>query len=1335
MIIPMKQIILLIVVLTTLLPSAFSQTKAVQTELRPPLYFDISPPIRDMMQITPTKPVESVIEVANKIGHREFNNRISNGFPFAEDQLWQKQDGTWLPDNSAPMQNFEGINNLSNVYPPDTQGDVSLDKYVQVVNFNFAVYSKTGAVLLGPASLSTIWAGIPSPWNGTNSGDPIVLYDQAADRWMISQFSIPNYTQMAMLVAISQTSDPTGSWYRYVYNFGNKLPDYPKFGIWNDGYYLSVNLFSNGPTWVWDGVSACALDRTKMLAGDPSAGIIQFTLPATADPGPLLPSDWDGANPPQTGEPCYFTYFDDWTHPTNDYLKIWSFHADWVIPANSTFTWTDTLLVSPFDAEICTAVRGRCIPQPGTTIKLESLSDRLMYRMQYRNFGTHRSMVTNSSVDVDGSGHSGIRWYELRKSNAGWGIYQQGTYAPDANHRWLGSIAMNLMGDIALGYSVSNGTSLYPSIRYTGRHANDPLGTMTIAEQTIMTGSGSQTGTSARWGDYSMMSVDPVNDRTFWFTTEYLATTGSLPWRTRIASFQFDNSPTVATLTPSGVTGTTATLHGTINPQGLPTTWRFEYGTTTAYGNTTSVVNAGSLPTTQNVNAGISGLTLGTTYHYRIVGVNYEGTTYGADYSLIGANTTITTTPVTAITNNTATTGGNIVIDATVPVYTRGVCYGTSPNPDLSGSFTSNGNGVGAFSTNLTGLQGNTTYYARAYASGLNGIYYGDQVSFTTECNSALLPVSENFTSPTWPSCWTQKLTASGNNLWSVQSFNYTGAGANEMTATWYPVSGAYNETRLILPPVNTLGNTVLYLSFIHYYDTYLNGGVTLKIQTSPDGINWTNDTWSVLTSSSNIGPESVTSTITTNVNLPRTYIAFVITGDLYNYDVWALDNIQLIGLPVLSGSPVTGLTTSSAISGGNILSDGGSPILSRGVCWSTTPNPVISGNHTNDGTGTGLFTSSITGLLPNTAYYLRSYATSAVGTTYGNEITFRTLCIPSVLPFNETFNGTTIPDCWSQVDNKGNGQIWKFGVITGVTILPVLTGNYAYLNSDSYGSGQSQNADLVSPRIDMSNYGLVTLKFDHYYRSFTNQTGSLYYSIDNGTTWTLIQQFTTTSANPAVFSQVIPALTGQSQVRFKWNLTATWGWYWAIDNIQVTGMPLATPVTNVTVGNGTINCFEALNTISVAGSGTTFIVQNGGSATMVAGQKVNFYPGTRVFSGGYLHGYIAPSGPFCSSPLSMPANILLSETREATVPGASQPVFKVYPNPTNGRFRVELVSGEIPALLKVEVLTSQGSSLGVNKAESAKIMEVSLEDKPAGLYLVRVSCGDRQEVFKLIRY
>jgi len=441
------------------------------------------------------------------------------------------------------LANFEGVSNSAQsgvsgftVVPPDTNGDVGPNHYVQWVNLAFAVYDKTGGMLPGyPKAGKALWAGFGGPCETGNDGDPIVLYDHLADRWLMSQFALPNYPSgpFYQCIAVSQTGDPTGSYHRYAFLISqDKMNDYPKFGVWPDGYYMSVNQFKSSS---WAGQGVIAFERGEMLAGH-SARSVSFDLYGT-DPnlGGMLPSDLDGPSPPP-GTPNYFVQVDDdaWGY-SPDQLQVWAFAVDWNTPGNSSFAHVVNLPTAPFDSNMC-GYSTNCIPQSGSGRKLDAISDRLMYRLQYRDFGTHASLVTNHTVDVDGFDHAGIRWYELRDNGTGWAINQQGTYAPDGNHRWMGSAAMDGSGNIALGFSLS-GKSMFPSIRYTGRLSGDTPGEMTLGEAPVIGGTGSQTGAS-RWGDYSMMAVDPADDSTFWYTQEYYQSSSGTGWQTRIGSFK-----------------------------------------------------------------------------------------------------------------------------------------------------------------------------------------------------------------------------------------------------------------------------------------------------------------------------------------------------------------------------------------------------------------------------------------------------------------------------------------------------------------------------------------------------------------------------------------------------------------------------------------------------------------------------------------------------------------------------------------------------------------------------------------------------------------------------
>ena len=358
----------------------------------------------------------------------------------------------------------------------------------------------------------------------------------------MSQFALPNYPSgpYYQCIAVSVSGDPTGSWYRYQFKVSDtKMNDYPKFGVWPDAYYMTVNQFTGGASWGGQGVAA--FERARMLNGEPARMVYYDLYPVDPNLGGMLPASLDGVAP-AAGTRGVFAEMDDsaWGY-SPDQVQIWTFGVDWTTsPPTSSFTKEIALPTAAFDSNLCGYARN-CIPQPGTSARVDALSDRLMYRLQYRLLGSDAAMVVNHTVDVDGTDKAGIRWYELRKgpsTGGAWAIRQQGTYAPaDSDHRWMGSIAMDKDGNIALGFSASSGVT-YPSIRYTGRLAGDALGTMTQGETTLQAGAGSQTHSSGRWGDYSTLAVDP-DGCTFWYTQEYYAATGLAPWRTRIGGFKF----------------------------------------------------------------------------------------------------------------------------------------------------------------------------------------------------------------------------------------------------------------------------------------------------------------------------------------------------------------------------------------------------------------------------------------------------------------------------------------------------------------------------------------------------------------------------------------------------------------------------------------------------------------------------------------------------------------------------------------------------------------------------------------------------------------------------
>ena len=429
-----------------------------------------------------------------------------------------------------PILNFNG-GGFSGVNPPDTVGDVGLNHYIQLINFNsgtqMRIYDKTGLLVAGPIALDTL--GAPAPCNA-GLGDPIVLWDQLANRWLVSEFSTSGNR---MCVYISQTSDPVGGgWFGYAMQ-ASQFPDYPKYGVWPDAYYVGTNEST---------AAAYAMDRSAMLTGAP-ATLQRFSvlppLSGFAFEG-IQPADTDGATAPPAGSPGMFWRHNDSEVHGNpggpDLVQYYEFHVDFPVPANSTFTGPINITVSEFDSATCGGPTDfDCVPQPGTGVTLDPLREPIMHRVQYRNRGTHEvavgSFMTDTGVDLHG-----VRWFEMRRTAGPFTLFQEGTLGglPDTTHRWMSSIAMDGSGNIAVGYNVSS-SSVFPGLRYTGRVSTDPAGTM-AAEQIIISGTASNG--SSRYGDYSSLNVDPVDECTFWWTGEW---NNASQWSTRIATFMFPN--------------------------------------------------------------------------------------------------------------------------------------------------------------------------------------------------------------------------------------------------------------------------------------------------------------------------------------------------------------------------------------------------------------------------------------------------------------------------------------------------------------------------------------------------------------------------------------------------------------------------------------------------------------------------------------------------------------------------------------------------------------------------------------------------------------------------
>jgi hypothetical protein len=649
---------------------------------------DTSPPLKTIA----SKPRQGKKE------HDEHKLPVPKGSGTPDPVVQSTQPRTAAPSLGVGFDGIAAVDSL----PPDPNGAVGPNHYVQIVNESFQVFSKTGTSVYGPVTTNTLFTGFGGGCENNDDGDATVVYDRVANRWVISQFSVTT-TPYLQCVAVSKTGDPTGQYYRYAFQYAD-FPDYPKLGVWPDAYYITFNLFDD---FGFLGPEVCAYNRARMLTGQ-SATQQCFILDSAY--GGLLPSDLDGSTAPPGGAPNYLLNFD-----TNK-LNLWKFHVDWTAPASSTLTGPTAIPVASF-TPACDG--GACVAQKNVGQQLDSLADRLMYRLAYRNFGDHESLVVTHAVKANGT--SGIRWYELRSPGGTPTVYQQGTYAPDSSYRWMSSAAMDGDGDIALGYSISS-SSMFPGLKYTARLAGDTLGTMTQGEGNLVTGGGSQT-TYERWGDYSSMSIDPADDCTFWYTGEYLPNNGSFNWRTRIGSFKlpsctgsggggggsgndFSLSPSpgslsiaqggsdTTTIGTSVTSGSAETVSLSASGQPTGTTVSFSPSSVTAGGSSTMTVDVGS------------STPLGP-FTITVVGTSTSATET--------TSVNLTVTGVQAVTNGgfeTGTLSGWTTGGGLAPkVVTGGKARGGSYSAQLGSTTPYNGNSTLTQTVNVPGGSSSLTFW------------------------------------------------------------------------------------------------------------------------------------------------------------------------------------------------------------------------------------------------------------------------------------------------------------------------------------------------------------------------------------------------------------------------------------------------------------------------------------------------------------------------------------------------------------------------------------------------------------------------------------------------
>jgi hypothetical protein len=742
---------------------------------------------------------------------------------------------------TTPLVNQDG-QGFSSVFPPDPSGDVGGGFYVQSINGSggstYTIYNTSdGSVAAGPFSMEGLGSGGPC---ASGNGDPIVLFDQLASRWLLSEFSSSGNN---LCVYISATSNPVATtWARYAF-VPPGFPDYPKYGVWPDAYYVGANQNN----------AVYALDRTSMLAGL-AATFQRFSVPRLTELGfqMLPPASLNGIDLPPAGAPGTFLrqVDDERNNPGNndpnfDRLELFTFKVDFATPANSALTGPIAIPISEFDRSFNVPSGFGAIPQPGVSRLLDPLFEVVMFPVHYRAFGGTETITANFVTEIGPNNQSGIRWLELRRTGGlagSWTKFQEGTYAPadvtgQQTNRWMGASAMDSAGNIALGYAIDRvGTppTMFPSLAYVGRQAGDPAGVMTTAETMLVAGGSSQSSFD-RWGDYFQMAVDPTDGCTFWFTGQYM---GASNWTTRIASFRFDAcgtptftmsgspldqevcaaSPSPVALTPVDITvGSVSSFSSPVNlgfGPGLPAGFGGSYTVTPVTPPGTSQAN---LTVTNAAAPGLNALTL-------------RGSAGGTDRDLelnVTVSTTIPgTTSLTAPADNALNISSNPTFSWTAS---------SQANSYLIEIATDSGFGNIILSQSVSGtsfvpaaaLPTNTQIYWRVTANNICGpsavsaTFTFRTVSAPGDCSEGTFTnVVFSDTMETGAPGWTHS-SATGTDTWTLSTVR-----PNSPTHSWLGVDIATVSDQRLVSPAIALPSTVnaLNLQFQHWRNIEPNG-------------------------------------------------------------------------------------------------------------------------------------------------------------------------------------------------------------------------------------------------------------------------------------------------------------------------------------------------------------------------------------------------------------------------------------------------------------------------------------------------------------------------------
>ncbi|MBW8878513.1 MAG: S-layer homology domain-containing protein [Acidobacteria bacterium] len=689
---------------------------------------------------------------------------------------------TALAPMPSPLRSFDGLSSntavtggqAGGIMPSDVNGDVGPNHYIEAVNDAYAIYNKSGT-LLTAFTENSLWSGTgSSPCNGNSKGDAVVLHDGLADRWILTHLAFATsgsakLSPFYQCIAVSRTSDPvTGGWYGYAIRMDTggtgqppvgTLNDYPKFGLWTDCLYMTANGYTEQTTENFIGTMFASFSRSDMYSGAVLTGALGFLASTNSDPFTMIPSTLLGTSAgslPPSGTPNYFVS-QSWTQLVFEVRKF-------TAGANCGSGGTLSLPTNVSQPSYAVAA-GSFVPQPNTTNQLDSQGHKLMQRVQYRKIGNSESVWVVHTVRSSSTSPVEPHWAQINVTGGTISPtpVQQQIYVPDASlNRWMPSLAVDGQGNMALGYSTSNSTR-FPSIAYSGRLAGDALNNLPQTETQLIAGSGSQTNNCGnpsalcnRWGDYTAMSIDPVDDCTFWYINQYYSsqTNGTAGnWQTRIGSFKFPGCgqtppPSVTTTPASGISQSAATLNGTVNPNGASTNAYFEWGTTTGYGNTTFSQNVGSGTTAVAYSVNLGSLSCNTTYHFRGAATNSGGPGFGGDRSFTTSPCpvtapSVTTDPATGIGQTGATLNASVNPNgsSTTAAFEWGLTssYGNNSDYGPIGS----GTGVVPIGTALVNLSCNTIYHFRVRAANTGGTSFGGDRAFTTNsCPQASPPIA-----------------------------------------------------------------------------------------------------------------------------------------------------------------------------------------------------------------------------------------------------------------------------------------------------------------------------------------------------------------------------------------------------------------------------------------------------------------------------------------------------------------------------------------------------------------------------------------------------------------